>query len=220
MRERVTSVNVGLPRDLADGDRTVRTGIVKEPVTGAVMLGPTGLHGDGQADLSVHGGVHMAAYAYSAEDYAWWAGELSHPLAPGTLGENLTVTGLTADRVRVGDRLCIGAAIVQVTSARTPCHKLGIRMGDPHFVTRFRNAERLGFYLRVLRPGPVAAGDAVELVEQDPRGVTVADLARLHTGARNDLAAFRDALRVADVLHPQWRAWIEKRVGELSPQEG
>lgn len=217
MSERLLSVNIGLPRELPYRGGTVTTGIVKEPVDGPVPLGPTGLDGDGQADLSVHGGVHMAAYAYSVDDYAWWAGRLGREPSPGLFGENLTVTGLRGEDVRIGDRLRIGTALVQVTSARTPCFKLGIRMGDKRFVPRFRDAERLGFYLRVLEVGVVAAGDPVEHAAIDPRGVTVAALARLHTRDRDDADAFRDALRVADVLHPQWRAWMEKRVAELSP---
>jgi MOSC domain-containing protein YiiM len=89
-------------------------------------------------------------------------------------------------------------------------------MGDGGFVEEFRNAQRLGFYVRVLAPGDVAAGDAVERVHRDPRGVTIAELGRLRARGRDDLDALRAALAAADVLHPGWRAWMEGRVAELT----
>lgn len=217
MTERVLSVNVGLPREVPHAASTVMTGIFKTPVSGPAMLGVEGLDGDGQADRSVHGGPHMAAYVYSAADYAWWSAELGRDLPPATFGENLTVTGLGDADVRVGDRFRIGAALVEATIPRTPCFKLGIRMGDKRFVPRFAQAERLGFYVRVLEPGMVAAGDGIERVARGPFDVTMRMLGRLHRdgGIADELRA---ALASAELLHPRWRAWLESRLEEaVSP---
>jgi len=57
---------------------------------------------------------------------------------------------------------------------RTPCFKLGLRVGTPGFVTRFLASGRLGFYLRVLEEGEVAAGDAIERVASDAAQPTIA----------------------------------------------
>jgi MOSC domain-containing protein YiiM len=214
---RVLFVNTGMPRTLPHGGGTVRTGIWKSPVRGPVTLTPAGFEGDGQADLSVHGGPHMAAYVYPAEDYAWWQARLGKPLLPGTFGENLTVTGAVGDdEVWCGDRFRVGGALVEATGPRIPCFKLGLRMGDKRFVPLFRDTARLGFYVRVLEPGPVTARDAVVRVARGPGAVTVAELARLHISARDDLAGMRAALRAADRLHPRWLAWISGRIAELS----
>jgi MOSC domain-containing protein YiiM len=214
----VLFVNTGPARTVPHAGGTVRTGIWKSPVRGPVHLGPTGFAGDTQADPRVHGGPHMAAYVYPAADYEWWQRTLGRPLPPGTLGENLTVAGEMGDaRVCCGDRFRLGGALVEVTVPRVPCFKLGIRMGDKRFVARFRDAMRLGFYVRVLEPGPVAARDAMVRVARGPGGVTIAELARLHLHAPDDLPGLRAALRAADHLHPRWRAWIEGRVAELSP---
>jgi len=214
--ERVVSVNVGLPREVPHAGSTVMTGIFKAPVDGPVMLGPEGFDGDGQADRSVHGGPSMAAYLYSADDYAWWAAELGRELPPATFGENLTITGFPAAEVRVGDRFRIGQVLVEATIPRTPCFKLGIRMGDKRFVPRFLEAGRLGFYVRVLETGPVAAGDAMTRAGRGEHDVTMAFLGRL-VRAGGTAEEFRAALAPGDLLGGNWPAWLGKRLAEVSP---
>src|SRR5437879_13595857 len=73
---RLVSVNVGLPREVAWKGSSVSTGIFKEPIQGRVMLRRLNLDGDRQAGLSVHGGADKAVYAYPAEHYHYWRGEL------------------------------------------------------------------------------------------------------------------------------------------------
>ena len=219
MAERVASVNVGLPTQVPYRGGLISTGIFKAPTDGPVMLRRLGFEGDGQADPSVHGGEHKAAYVYSSDAYAWWAGELGHALQPGEFGENLTVSGFRDEDVRVGDVLRIGAATAQVASPREPCFKLGIRMGDPRFVPRFRDANRLGFYVRVIDEGPVAVGDAIEVIEPADGSVTIAEFHRIYVDGRDDPHALR-RLADAPALEPGWRDWCARRLVELgaSPQ--
>ncbi|MHC5730841.1 MAG: MOSC domain-containing protein, partial [Nostoc sp.] len=61
---KLISVNVGLPREVTWKGKTVSTGIFKEPVSERVMLRSLNLDGDGQADLTVHGGADKAVYVY------------------------------------------------------------------------------------------------------------------------------------------------------------
>lgn len=167
---RILSVNAGRPSELSHGGRTVTSGIVKSPVAGRVAVGPTGLDGDGQADLSVHGGPDKAVYAYPVEHYAHWEVELRRDdLAPGRFGENLTVEGLLEDEVAIGDVLRADDALLEVSQPRVPCFKLGMRMGDPGFLKPFLRSGRVGFYLRVLEPGSLAAGDGLR-VERPAEG--------------------------------------------------
>lgn len=210
---RVISVNVGMPIEVPYQGRTVRTGIFKSPATGRLAVRGTGIAGDGQGDLEVHGGVDKAVYVYSQDSYLWWAKELGHSLQPGEFGENLTVTGLTEDLVRIGDRLRVGDALVEVTQPREPCFKLGIRMGDKRFVARFRDAGRTGFYVRVLEEGTVAGGDAVVLVHTDPAAPTVAEVHDVYVSGAGDAERLR---RVAATpgLAEGWRAWMQKRIAE------
>lgn len=180
---KVLSVNVGRPREVAWRGAAVRTAIVKEPVGGPVMVRTLNLDGDGQADLSVHGGPAKAVYAYPSEHYAYWRAALPGTVLPhGIFGENLTVEGLTEEAVCIGDRFRIGSAEVVVTQPRMPCYKLGVRFGRTDVVARFLSSGRTGFYLAVAREGEVTPGDAIELAGRDPHGVTVADIVRLRRG--------------------------------------
>ena len=213
MAEQVLSLNVGQPTQVPYRGEMISTGIFKYPVEGRLLLTRTGFAGDGQADPTVHGGEHKAAYIYSAADYAWWLAEIGHPLQHGEFGENLTVTGLRDHEVSVGDILQIGNARVQVTSPREPCFKLGIRMADPRFVPRFRAANRLGFYVRVLAEGEIGVGDAAEVIERAQASMTIADFHQVIVGVRKDENVLR-RLAAAPTLEPAWVEWCQRRLAE------
>lgn len=146
------------------------TGIFKESVEEAGILF-SGLRGDTISDTENHGGPDQAVYVYGVPDYEWWAAELGRELPPGTFGENLTITDLESAELRIGDRLHIGGATLEITAPRIPCATLATRMEEPKFVRRFRFAERPGLYCRVISEGVVRAGD--EVVFEPYRGETI-----------------------------------------------
>ncbi len=186
---RVKSVNVGMPQVLqaagADGVvHDVATGIFKSPVSTPVMARVGGLEGDGQADTrvfdgrQVHGGALKAVYLYPFEHYATWSAELDRELPFGQFGENVTAEGILEDAIRIGDRLRIGGATLEVTEPRGPCYKLDIRMRLPEFRHRMRESGRTGFYARVVDEGAISAGDTIERIATDPSAMTVLDMHR------------------------------------------
>ena len=211
---KLLSVNTGLPREVIHHGRPVTTGIYKKPAAGAVWLAHLNLEGDGQADLRVHGGADKAVYAYPFEHYAFWAAETGRDdFAYGQFGENFTIMGLLEDVACIGDVFQIGGARLQVSQPRTPCFKLGLRMGDDGFPLRFIAANRTGFYLRVLAEGRVAAGDAIEWIERAADSMSVRDVFRLRHvgGTREDYAR---AARLPG-LAASWRIAFEKRLAEI-----
>jgi MOSC domain-containing protein YiiM len=203
----VLSVNVGRPRTVEWHGRQVRTGIWKAPVAGRVAVRGVNLDGDGQADLRVHGGPDKAVYAYAIEDYDWWAEERGAPIEPATFGENLTVRGLALDQLVIGSRARVGTALLQVTQARLPCFKLGIRMGDASFVEQFDAAQRFGTYFRIIEEGDVGAGDEVTVVPSRAEGITVGELGRsMHGASREFFARVRDDPDVPE----SWQDWARR----------
>jgi MOSC domain-containing protein YiiM len=197
---KIISLNVGLPRLVIDRGREVSTGIFKSPVAGPLMLRQTSLDGDRQADLSVHGGANKAVYAYPFEHYDYWRSELSGvELTWGNFGENLTTEGLLESEACIGDQFRIGAALVKVTQPRLPCFKLGIRFSRDDMVKRFLASGRSGIYFAVLEEGPVNAGDAIELLQRDARGITIADVNRAYAQSREHLDLLRHIV-AAEIL--------------------
>ena len=184
MGGRLVSVNVGAPAPLTTGRRTVESGIVKAPVAGRVRVEGVNVAGDRQADLCLHGGPDKAVYAYAVEDYRWWSAGLGVPLDPATFGENLTVSGLDVSGAVIGERWRVGTTLLEVAQPRLPCFKLGMRMGDPVFPSRFSAANRPGAYLRIVEPGDVGAGDAVDVLDRPAHGVTIAEVSRALLGER------------------------------------
>ena len=214
---KILSVNVGLPREVAWQGKLVTTGIFKDPVKSPVMLRRLNLDGDGQADLTVHGGVTKAVYAYPSEHYAFWRAELpTMDLPLGMFGENLTTEGLLEDAVYIGDRFRVGEAELMVTEPRMPCYKLGIKFGRADIIKRFLASRRSGFYFAVTREGMVSAGDALELIGREQQDISVADITRLYAFEKDDLKALRRAIEV-DALPENWKGYfrhqIEKQAG-------
>lgn len=192
-------MNVGVPRTIESRGREVTTAIWKAPVDGPVALAGVNLVGDDQADRRVHGGTDKAVYAYSVEDYAWWA-DHGVGVEPGRFGENLTTEGIDLSESEVGDRWTIGDVVLEVAQPRQPCFKLGIRMGDERFPERFEVAARPGAYLRIVHEGSVSAGDAIAVEPAAQPSVTVRALA---TGDL-DLAELR-AVSVDPRVPEGWR---------------
>src|SRR5688500_6786832 len=176
MGPRIVSVNVGRPRTVEWHGRKVRTSIFKDPMEGSVMAADVNLSGDDQADRRVHGGPDKAVYAYAVDAYSWWAAKLVEPLGAGTFGEDLTTDGINLVRSRIGARWHVGEAVFEVAQPREPCFKLGIRMGDAAFVDRFEEARRPGAYLRIVRPGQIAAGNAIAVVPADPPAIALVEM--------------------------------------------
>jgi MOSC domain-containing protein YiiM len=177
------SVQVGAARRIPMGGRKVLTGMGKRPVAGAVPVLPLGLAGDEQADLSIHGGLEKAVYAYPAEHYPFWQalrrqqglGLIDDSLPHGSLGENLTLQGLLERDVWAGDVLKFPDCELQVRIPREPCYKFNAAMGFARASRMMAQSGFCGFYLSVLKPGSIRAGEGFELL-RGRRSVSITQL--------------------------------------------
>ena len=161
---KVVSVNVGTVQPILNAKSSGQTGIYKTPRTGPISITALGLEDDAIVDTANHGGPDQAVYVFTLPDYVWWSAHIGRPLAPGTFGENLTVSDLHSASLNVGDRLRVGAVLLEVTSPRIPCVTIAACMNDPQFVKKFRAAEKPGVYCRVIETGQVRVQDPVTLI--------------------------------------------------------
>lgn len=166
------SVQIGSARRVKIGERTVLTAISKQPVHGDVPVMPMGLMGDEQADLSIHGGLEKAIYAYPSEHYPFWRDSrhsagvsmLDELLPYGQLGENLTLAGLLETDVWAGDVLQFANCALTVTIPREPCHKFNAAMGFAQATKLMATHGFCGFYLSVREAGVIRAGEKFNLI--------------------------------------------------------
>ena len=180
----VISVNVAVPR-VVDGIGT--TGIDKQPTPDPIAIavpgdGDSGVAGDEIFEKDVHGGVDQAVYAYAREDLDTWQEQLDRPLSNGNFGENLTTGGVDVTGAVIGERWRIGTEVeLEVSSPRLPCNTFARWMDEPRWVKRFTARALPGAYLRVVAPGTIRAGDAVEVVHRPAHGLTIGDTFRALT---------------------------------------
>ena len=185
---KLLSLNTARAQTLQTPNGAVQSAIAKRPREGAVAVAALGLQGDEQADQSVHGGLGKAVYAYPSEHYGFWqtvraqagAASWDEVLPPGSLGENLTLAGLLESQVCIGDRLRFADCELVVSEPRYPCFKFSAVMGFNQASKLMMQSGWCGFYLAVLQPGTLCAGDEFELVP-GPREVGIVELFKART---------------------------------------
>ncbi len=177
---RLSSVNVGLPNDIAWHGETVHTAVWKRAVSGRRIVRRLNLDGDGQGDLIGHGGEQRAVLVYQIDCYRYWERELGRDdFDCGQFGENFTVEGLPDADVCIGDRFRIGSALFEVTQPRVTCYRVGIRMNEPRMAALLVAHGRPGFYFRVIEEGEVEAGNEIIKLASGAERMSVAEASAL-----------------------------------------
>ncbi len=221
----IAGVFVGLPRlvgvpDAATVfDRSWTTGYYKRRVIGPVHVGALNLDGDGQADLTSHGGPDKAVLAYAAGHYPQWQSELEDlmdpdllkQLGPGGFGENLVVTAWKEEDVAIGDVHRIGTAMLQVTQPRSPCWKIARRWRLHCLAARVQQSARTGWYYRVLETGHIGEGDVIRVEDRPFAQWTVARVSRLRHSTVIDHGALASLIG-CDALASRLRTTLQLRL--------
>lgn len=182
---RVIRVSTGVVREALINGRKVPTATGKQPVEGPVAVGPMGLAGDEQADLTVHGGMSKAIYAYPSEHLPFWQTVRSQAqvslwedaVPPGVLGENLLLEGLLEAEMYIGDRLILPGCVLAISEPRYPCFKFNAAMGFKQATKMMVQSAYSGCYLAVVQGGTVQAGDTFTL-QPGPRELSIRELFR------------------------------------------
>jgi MOSC domain-containing protein YiiM len=136
-------------------------GVPKQPVL-ECRVTESGLEGDRQRDLRFHGGPIRAVCLYPLESIEALQRE-RHPIAPGTIGENLTVSGLDWSLMVPDVELEVGEVRLQLTKFAAPCVNIAgsFRDGDFSRVAQKLNPGWSRICARVVRSGILRVGDPV-----------------------------------------------------------
>ncbi len=161
----VEAVFTGQPKQIIDAHGTWTSSIFRERVETPVAVTLNGLAGD-KVTQPYHGGTGAALCVHLSDHYAFWNTHFGMNLQAGSVGENLTLQNITEDEICVGDHVRLGTALVQVSGPRVPCANLARRIGRSDWVKLTIRENRTGFYLRVLEPGVVQAGDTWLLTQR------------------------------------------------------
>ena len=124
-----------------------------------------GLSGDDHKFSDIHGGPERAVCLFSLERILELQGE-GHPIFPGAVGENITISGIDWDEVIPGQQLTLGdEVLLEITSYTSPCNSIPDSFVDGHYerISQKRHPGYSRVYARVLRPGRVAIGQPVDL---------------------------------------------------------
>ena len=143
-----------------------RGGVPKLP-TDATELTVDGLDGDKQNNLKYHGGPDRAVCLYSLEKIIELQNE-GNPIRPGSVGENLTISGIEWSLIAQGDRLLLGdLAMIEITKYAVPCKSIigSFANGDSNRISQKLYPGWSRLYAKVLVPGTLAAGQSVHLIK-------------------------------------------------------
>lgn len=209
---KVISLNIGKSTTIVRNGKEEQTGIYKKPVTSPLYLGFEDVEDDTVIDRIHHGGVDKAVYVFGANHYPFW--EEHYPDADythGAFGENITFDFINEHEIFIGDSYKLGTATIQVSSSRTPCGKLGVRLGNPLAIKTFAEQSSSGVYFRVLEKGTVHIHDALILIEKSKERISVAEI--------HSLSPFQDKNNVKlakkAINHPQLANSFKKSIQKM-----
>ncbi len=140
-------------------------GVPKLPVDSA-WVGELGLDGDKHREMTVHGGPYRSVCLFAMEAIERLRAE-GHPVGPGSVGDNVTTTGIEWSLLPGGTRARIGSELViELTSDATPCETQEHNFTDRRFsrISIKVHPSDARMYARVITPGEVRTGDPIELL--------------------------------------------------------
>jgi MOSC domain-containing protein YiiM len=213
---RIEAIFVGEPQTITDEKGTWFSAIYRSRVHGPIELRERGLAGDRVADTKNHGRSGQAVCVHPITHYDFWntAYDLDGDgrLGPGSVGENWTISGGDEETTFCGDVYKVGTAIVQVSGPRGPCSKQERKLGLDGFLKRTIDSIRTGFYLKVLQPGTVDAGDTWELKNRFNDAISVSLVTQAaYRGVEPDVF---ERIMTAEGVVPEWKEMLRARVGQ------
>lgn len=208
---------VGGIREVLTPSRRVTTGIFKQRVDGPVAVSGVNLHGDDQADRTVHGGPDKAVYGFPGEHYtSWRAAFPGLDFTESAFGEYLTTEGLLEDDLCIGDQFRCGTCKLRLTQPRMPCFKLAIRLGDKSVIRHMLDTRQTGFYFTIVREGTLRAGDDLVPIGRPNGAIPMSVITRVMASKTSNPDDLR-AIAGGPFMVEQLRVWAAEQIARPDP---
>tara|TARA_B100000029_G_scaffold359274_1_gene352128 strand:+ start:6726 stop:7202 length:477 start_codon:yes stop_codon:yes gene_type:complete len=140
-------------------------GVPKHSISHAVV-NELGIEGDAHSNTKSHGGPMRALCLFSSELQEALNAE-GHTIAPGDLGENITISGLDWNTVTPGRRFQLGSVSIEITAYTAPCYKIAACFKDEDF-TRIDQEKNPGWsrvYARIVDGGEFSLNENVVSID-------------------------------------------------------
>ncbi|KAF3042665.1 hypothetical protein E8E12_006111 [Didymella heteroderae] len=201
------------------GNSRIESAIFKTNIRGPVVVTKNGIVGDEHA-YEPHRSPDKALLHYCTSHYDDWSREIPVSEAhfkPGAFGENISSAEVSERNICIGDRIAIGDIIVEVTEPRAPCYKLNHRFEVKDMAKRTQTLFRTGWLYRIIKPGTIAAGNMVRLLERPHPDWTVARVEYylfLETGNMEKMKEIVEIPQLGWEIKDKFRARLAKGVTE------
>lgn len=138
------------------------TGGVPKTAVDSAVVGRRGVDGDVQTARVHHGRPWQALCLWSSEVIDALAAD-GHPVAAGSAGENITVSGIDWSSLRAGTIIDIGEVRCQLSAPAEPCSKNAqwFTDGAISLMDHDLHPGQSRWYASVLRTGSIAPGDQI-----------------------------------------------------------
>lgn len=200
---KIIHLAVGKPKEY-DWNRKKEISAIGKSFVQAVELKKEGFIGDDVANHKFHGGVDRAVCLYPFEHYSYWENMFNKKLNPPAFGENITATGMLEEQVCIGDIYKIGDTVIQVTQGRVPCATISKYNEEKQFLKKVVDTSLTGYFFRVLEEGTIKLDSEIELVERDPKEISVFFATKVLFHQKKDKASIEKILKV-EALAEDWR---------------
>jgi MOSC domain-containing protein YiiM len=137
-------------------------GLPKKPIDTA-SIGWRGIEGDVQSSRVHHGRPWQALCVWSTDAIDSLRAQ-GHPIAPGFAGDNITVSGISADAFRPGAHFRIGAVRGFFSAYTIPCSKNNEWFQNKNIMAMSHTQGNFSrIYAMVTHTGTISVGDTFEL---------------------------------------------------------
>jgi MOSC domain-containing protein YiiM len=120
----------------------------------------------------------------------------------GMFGKKLTTIGLFKSQVNIEDMFQIESPQVVATQLRTPCFKLGGKLGKINILQKDLEVDKSGIYFKVVKEDKIGTDASINLIKKDNNNdVTIENIVELVTEYKDNKFTYgKSSLRSPKML--------------------